>query len=115
MKIHLDFERGSAINEAFRLQSYVADVELTERMKNIHREIMLKAEKHMPEAQASEVRRLLNSLTAEAARIGCMTGFEYCADIVTEKATQMHRRGDFSDRRSRIDGGSEHERRPFRW
>ena len=115
MRLSLDFEPGGTITEAFRLQSYRADVDPSDRLKNLNREIVLKAEKHMPEMQAKEVRKILISLIAEAARIGCMNGFEYCATVTTEKTVQAHKRGDFSDRERHADDGAGKDRRPRKW
>ena len=130
MKISIDFESGSAVAEAFRLKSYRADIEPTDRLKNLNRDILQRVDKHMPKEAAQEVRKMLTNLNHEAARIGCLNGFEHCAGIVTEKTAQMHRKGDFSDRARtsfcngeddsfRYDrhsgGGYDRDRRSGRW
>ena len=77
MRILIDFEFGGKVFEAFHLRSFRIDTEPSDRLKNLNRDIMLKAEKHMPKEAASELRKMLVNLTQEAARIGCLAGFEY--------------------------------------
>ena len=77
-------------------------------MKNLNTELMNHIDKYAPKTAAQEMRRILINLNQEAARTGCFAAFEYCAGIVTEKTEQMHRKGDFSDRKSNfIDGGND--------
>ena len=108
MRILIDFEFGGKVFEAFHLRSFRIDAEPSDRLENLNRDIMLKAEEHMPKEASSELRKILVNLTQEAARIGCLAGFEYCAGVVTEKAEQMHKRGNFSDRKNTfVDSGDD--------